>query len=79
MRQTLPAELRVAVQSGPAAFGELPEGFLEARRGGDDAVSKPGASAVTGLVERIEHTGRELAGFLQNCVNKVRSDFLASG
>ena len=51
---------------GPGAIGLLP-----ARRGGDGAVLEDDALAVADHVERGDHLGRELAGFLEHGVDDV--------
>ncbi|MNY03288.1 hypothetical protein D3C86_1359000 [compost metagenome] len=73
--QALAAELGVAGQRRPAGFDVLPVCLLEALGRADHAIALVGAAlAVTGLVQREDHVGAELAGFLDNLVDGVRVD-----
>jgi hypothetical protein len=74
-RQALAAVLRIARQCGPAGFHVLLIGFLEALGRAHHAVADVGAAfAVARLVQREDHVGAELAGFLEHLVDGVHVD-----
>ena len=78
MGQALATILRIASQSGPTALAELLECGAESRRCRHAFIAPPRASDVPAAVQRIQHTCRKLAGFLEHGVDDVRRQVLAS-
>jgi len=66
VRQTLAAVMRIADQSGPAAFDQSLIGILEAGRGGDLAVFQPAAFPVANLVQRLQDFLADLGRAFEN-------------
>ena len=71
--QPLAAELDRVLQALPAAFAVLPEGVLEARRGGDDAVLPARGVLVTLPVQRRDDALVELRALLQHRLRGVQT------
>ena len=64
--------MRVLREPVPAELAELAVGILEAGRRAHAAVLLPaGAGAIAGGIERVEHAGRKLAGFLEDRFDRV--------
>jgi hypothetical protein len=71
VRQTLAAVLGRHRQADPARLRELGVRFLETLGRRDDAVVPGTALFVAGLVERVEHFGRERRRFVEDRVENV--------
>ena len=71
-RQTLTAKIFRTRHCVPAAFAPALVGIGPARRGDDALVGELDARAVSRLVERLEHVGGELAGFLDHRSGELR-------
>jgi hypothetical protein len=69
MRQLLAAEIGGRSKAVPAGGGPGGVGLLPAGRGGDMAVLEGRAELVADAVERRDHVGGELAGFLEHRID----------
>ena len=78
-RQALTAEFRVEGHGVPAGFGEQLVGFLEAGRGGHDAVLADATGPVADAVDRVENAGGELGGFVEDGLDEIDGTFLVAG
>ena len=78
VRQTLSAVLRIAIQSGPAAFGKLFEGFGKSGCGGNGMVDQLRAHRIAPAIQRVEHAGGELPRFFEYGIDHIRREILAT-
>ena len=79
LRQALPAVLGRMLQALPAAFAELAERILEARRRRHDAVLPGRWAQIAFAVERREHFLAEAGAFLEHGLRGVEACLLEAG
>ena len=77
--QALAAKVGRVLQALPAAIGELLEGFLETRGGGDHAVFPARWVFVAFPVQRAQHAFGELGGLFQHGLGRVQTGIFKAG